>query len=204
MTVSERALKARLNRVRCFNTTHNVRHTRRRVCTGTRGILPERCGSDGVPPGSPRPFRASRSLDEDLAAGLISSGPGVAPSSVRVTGFDLPASRRLTVLPRLLLHSSVPPPAVPDLAAALQPDQSTTPRTGAACARRSTDWFFEASFDKKRAETSLGIRQMAVFRAEIQIKPQPLPVVRALLAFSPAPAGSSGRTQPAYHRELAA
>ena len=54
LTASERALKARLKQGRCFNPTHSVRHTRRRVRAGTHGILPGRCGCDDVAPGSPR------------------------------------------------------------------------------------------------------------------------------------------------------
>jgi hypothetical protein len=41
---------------------------------------------------------------------------------------------------------------------------------------------FRSELRQETGQTSLGIRRVVVFRAQIQIKPQPLPVVRELLA----------------------
>ena len=106
-TASERALKARLNQERCFNPTHNVRRTRRRVCAGAtagwrdnsrRGLLDESrfqrglsaCVTWGVAPGS----------YECRAVG--------AKTDISTTNWYSPFSRHLRIL-SLPYHSKMSP-----------------------------------------------------------------------------------------------
>src|SRR6476619_4682180 len=72
--------------------------------------------------------------------------------------------------------------ASPALAAALQPDRSTSPRTGPLAPVSLPIGFSKRASNKKRGRLSLESGGWPYFEQKSRLKAQPLPVVRPVLA----------------------